>query len=74
MGWLFVVVMMTSEGNDRHTAAIYPTESECVAAAEAFVVQHPGFDFQHPSNDASVIHPVLRSYVECVPQTEEPRE
>jgi hypothetical protein len=73
MEWLFVVVMMTSEGNDRHTLAKYSIESECVVAAEAFVARYPAFEFRHGADD-NVIEPVVRSYVECLPETQDPKD
>jgi len=62
---MLIAVFMFSEGLDRRLVATYRTESECVAAAEAFVAKNPAFEFRHASDD-KVIEPVVRSYVECV--------
>jgi hypothetical protein len=73
MKWLLIAIFVTPTGDEPPLVTTYETESKCIAAAEAFVAQHPEFEFQNPS-EGSVIHPVLRSYVACRPETQDQPE
>jgi hypothetical protein len=73
MGWLLTVIFVTATGDEPPLVTRYKTESECIAAAEAFVADHPGFDFEPPS-EGSVINPVFRSSVKCLPETQDPKD
>ena len=61
-----MVVFVTPAGDEPPVETRYETQAQCIAAAEAFVAQHPEFEFQGPAPE-SVMHPVLRPYVTCRP-------
>ena len=72
MKWLLVIVLLTPDGEKPAREPIpYPSEAECWAAAERFVAHHPQFELLPRSNETRAMHPVLRSYVECVPDSPE---
>ncbi|OHC75921.1 MAG: hypothetical protein A3G18_01805 [Rhodospirillales bacterium RIFCSPLOWO2_12_FULL_58_28] len=66
MKWLLVIVLASSAGDIGHEPVLFKTRSECVAAAEAFVGKYPAFELR---DNQTVEAPVIRSYVECVPET-----
>lgn len=64
--WLLIAMFLAKDGGERQILGHYERQSDCGAAAERFVAAHPGFDLRQNSRDATAIHPVSRSYVECV--------
>lgn len=74
MKWLLVIMLVTAEGEvPAMEPRAYPSEAECRAAAEEFVAHHPQFELIPGPDRMELTHPVLRSYVECVPETPEAR-
>ncbi len=72
MEWLLIVVLMTAEGDIERAPTRFPSRAECIAAAEAFVEKHPAFELRYPPDEDVMALPVLRSYVECVPDRPPP--
>ena len=69
MEWLLVIVLVLETQQDKAFEPVrFASSAECLAAAEKFVAAHPGFELRLRSEEEFMVeHPVLRSYVECMP-------
>lgn len=72
--WLLIAMFLSRGDGERQIVGHFRERSECVAAAKEFVAAHRGFEFHQKSRDATAIHPVMRSYVECVKPDKAPGE
>ncbi len=63
MEWLMIVVLMYVN-DERHVEKSFASRAECVAAAEAYVARYPELEWHEPSDDASIIRPVVRSTIQ----------
>lgn len=64
MKWLLIIILVSPvEDADYDTTLSFAAESECLAAARAFVERHPDFELREKAGNL-----LLRSYVECIPQ------
>ena len=72
MEWLLIIVLMTAEDDVELEPMQFASKAECIAAAETFVEKHPAFELRYPPDEDVMAYPVLRSYVECVPDRPPP--
>ena len=72
--WLFVIVLLSPTEETDFEPTAYATKAACGAAAKAFVEAYPTFAWRDPEDEDRVEHPILRSYVECVPVEEDKSE
>lgn len=69
MKWILVIVILSSADDSRIKQIEFRTEAACMSAARHFVAQNPGVELREPRNERNVEQPVLRSYVQCTPQS-----
>ena len=67
---LMIVVLMYVN-DERHVEKSFVSRVECVAAAEACVARCPELEWHEPSDDVSIIRPVVRSAPQCIPAGDE---
>ena len=58
---------MHSADNTTHEEKRFETKAECVAAAEEYIERYPEIEWRDPSDNRSITYPVLRSYIQCIP-------
>ena len=74
MKWLLVINLLSPVEDDLSERFSFETRAECLAAAQAFVEEYPGVELRDHVDSLEVEPPVLRSYVECMPEEYMPGE
>ena len=69
MKWVPLIYLLSPTEDKDFALPAFETEARCLAAVEAFVEWYPAFEWRRWPREWAE-HPVVRSYVECLPANE----